>query len=55
MWQYKCVNVTVKDIVPKNSTGSGSDMVADINDSDVGTFRDRDGQEWAILQCKITM
>jgi len=55
MWQYKSVNVTVKEIVTQNSTGSGSDMVADINDSDTGTFGERDGQEWAIIRCKITM
>lgn len=36
MWQYKSVNVNanVKERVSQNSIGCGSDMVADINDSD---------------------
>jgi hypothetical protein len=55
MWQYKCVHVTVKETASQNSNGSGLDMVADINDSDAGTFGERDCQEWATLQCKITL
>ena len=33
MWQYKSVNVIVTETVSQNSTGCGSDMVADINNS----------------------
>ena len=59
MWHYKCVNVTVKETASQNSNGSGLDMVADINNSDVETLGEREmarnGQHYdAKLLCTVS-
>ena len=55
MWQYKSVNVIVMEIVSQNSTGCGSDMVADINDTDEHLQREmaRNGQYYKLL-CTVS-
>jgi len=53
MWQYKSVNVIVTEIVLQNSTGSGSDMVADLNDSDVDHLQREMGKNGQYYDAKL--